>query len=142
MQFHHLGIVAASAETGKRHLENLLGPLSWTPPIEDPLQQVSVSFATDVSGVRYEVIVPLAETSPIMATLRSKKNILNHVAYRTGDFEGDQRRLRAAGHMPLGSALPATAFAGMRIQFHLNPLGFIVELIEDPVVQNTTTQSD
>jgi methylmalonyl-CoA/ethylmalonyl-CoA epimerase len=131
MRFHHLGILARTTAAGRRHLEDLLGPLEWTTPIEDPIQQVEVLFAVDASGLRWELVVPLLESSPVSVSLQSRKNILNHIAYTVASIDSEGQRLRERGHLPLGPAQPAAAFGGARIQFHLNPLGFIVELIEN-----------
>ena len=131
MRFHHLGIVAPTVEEGKVALESLLGRLTWTSPVSDPMQEVQVLFARDRSGIRYELVVPLGESSPVSDNLRKCRNILNHVAYEVANLDQEQERLRKSGHVPLGAARPATAFAGERIVFLANPLGFIVELIEN-----------
>ncbi len=76
MRFHHLGIVAQTAEIGKRHLNNLLGVLDWALPIADPFQQVEVLFAVDSSGICFELIASLGERSPVLSYLQSpQKNL-------------------------------------------------------------------
>lgn len=131
MIFDHLGVVVASLEAGRSHLEQLLGVQDWSASVEDPLQRVLVQFGWDASGVCYELIAPAGEEGPLREALRTGKNILNHVAYRVPDLEAAMDRARSLGSMPLGPPRPAVAFQGRRVVFLLTRLRMILELIEE-----------
>jgi methylmalonyl-CoA/ethylmalonyl-CoA epimerase len=111
-------------------LEAFLGVRRWTEPVQDPLHEVSVQFGVDASEVRYEIVAPFGDGSPVTPVLRTARNILNHVAYRVGDIDEVLAEMRRAGAMPLGPPMPATAFGGRRIVFALLPSRMIIELIE------------
>lgn len=128
--FDHVGIVVTDLDAGVKALNGLLGQLLWTVHVDDPGLQVSVCFARDAAGLVYELIAPLGDASPIAGTLRSRRNLLNHIAYRTSDLEGSVAQLRTQRAMPVGPAAPAVAFGGASVQFFMTPLGFIIELIE------------
>ena len=130
MRFHHLGIIVRDMSEGERYLESLLSTLEWSKIFKDPIQQVEVRFGLDHSGIQYELIVPTQESSPVWSTLQSRKNILNHVAYIVENLPVTAEKLRNSSHIPLGPPQPAVAFMESPIQFFLNPLGFVVELIE------------
>jgi methylmalonyl-CoA/ethylmalonyl-CoA epimerase len=101
-------------------------------PIEDPGLKVRIQFATDTSGVRYELVAPFGEGDPVSGVLTSGQAILNHVAYRVADLDAALARLRAEGALPLGPPSPAVAFGGRRVVFLLTRLRFILELVEGP----------
>jgi methylmalonyl-CoA/ethylmalonyl-CoA epimerase len=96
----------------------------------DPIQKVTVQFGQDDSGLRFELVVPLDASSPVSGCLASRKNVLNHLAYQVTDLDAQAQRLRGLGCIPVTMPAPAVAFDGARIQFHLSPMSFIVELIE------------
>jgi methylmalonyl-CoA/ethylmalonyl-CoA epimerase len=131
MRFHHIGLLCKTLAAGRSGLEALLGPVAWTQVFEDDIQQVSVQFGRDSSGIRYELIAPTTESSPVGTSLRQGKNILNHVAYLVPSLDEQATRLRQAGCLPVNEPEPAVAFHGARIQFFFSPLKCLVELIED-----------
>lgn len=132
MIFHHLGLVVSKIADGQKALEQVFGAMSWESPICDPIQKVNVCFGRQLSSeVLYELIEPLSSDSPIAETLKSKRNILNHVAYKTNTFDAKRAELRSLGYMPVTKPQPAVAFGGARVVFLLTPLNFILELIED-----------
>lgn len=130
MEFDHLGVVVGDIAAGRQHLSNLFYITSWTEIFRDEIQQVDVQFGKDTNGVCYELISPVGDSSPVSSALRTKSNILNHLAYRVEDLESEGGRLREEHCIPLGVPSQAVAFGGARIQFFLSRYGFIVELIE------------
>jgi methylmalonyl-CoA/ethylmalonyl-CoA epimerase len=128
--FDHVGIVVADIEAGGVILTGVLGPLSWTQRFDDARLGVAVRFARDRSGMVYELIAPFGDTSPIARTLKSRANLLNHMAYRTSSLDSGLKQARAMGALPVGAAAPALAFGGATVQFLMLPLGFLIELIE------------
>lgn len=132
MQFHHLGIVCRDLADGRKRLDALLGGLEWSPVYQDDIQNVFVQFGIDASNIRYELIVPQNERSPVSTVLQQGKNILNHTAYLVPSLEAAAVRLREQSCLPIGPAQPAVAFNGALIQFFVCPLRFVIELIEAP----------
>jgi methylmalonyl-CoA/ethylmalonyl-CoA epimerase len=128
--FDHVGIVVADIEAGGAILTAALGPLSWTQRFDDARLGVAVRFARDRSGMVYELIAPFGDASPIARTLKSRANLLNHIAYRTSSLDSGLKRARAMGAAPVSAAAPAVAFGGASVQFLMLPLGFLIELIE------------
>ena len=130
MTFDHLGIVVPDLDVGYEKLSALVHPVSWTRRFDDSNLSVSVRFAKDSSGIIYELIAPLGDASPVTRAVRSRTNLLNHIAYRTESLESCVRHLRRSGAVPVARAAPAIAFGGARVQFLMCPLNFLIELIE------------
>ncbi len=135
MKFDHLGIAVETLEAGREVLGRSLGVRQWTAMAIDPVQNVHYQFGLDPSGVRYELLAPLNDTSPIWRAVRTKARTLNHVAYRVPHLAATVADLVAQHWTAVSTATSAPAFDGANIQFLLNPLGFVVEFIED----NSTT---
>ena len=87
MEFDHIGIFVSSLSIGRNHLEKLLLVQDWTESVDDPIQKVSVQFANDLSGIKYELVAPYGIDNPVEPLLTQSKNILNHVAYCVDDIE-------------------------------------------------------
>jgi methylmalonyl-CoA/ethylmalonyl-CoA epimerase len=132
LRFDHVGVVVREIETGRKFFADTLGIDRWTEVFVDPGLGVSVQFGLGASGPCYELISPLGENSPISAALRNGQRVLNHVAYRTADLEGEGQRLGNQGCSAAGPPHPAVAYGGRRVQFWMSPLRFLVELIEAP----------
>ena len=62
-----------------------------------------MQFLSDTSGIRYELVAPNGPGNPVDAVISERRNTLNHVAYRTKDFDAQVGRLREARCMPLAS---------------------------------------
>ena len=139
MEFDHLGVFVKTLEQGRDMLKAILPIAAISDPIHDPLLRVSVQFLCDTSGIRYELVAPNGPGNPVDAVLSQQRNILNHVAYRTKDFDTQVIRLREARCMPLCEPRPALAFCGARVMFFLTPLRMILELIES--VPNTAVSN-
>lgn len=130
MQFHHIGLLCSTLAAGRSGLEALIGPVTWAQSLDDKIQEVSVQFGRDASGIQYELIAPTTETSPVKASLSQGNNIFNHVAYMVASLDVQAARLRASGCVPVNEPQPAVAFQGARIQFFFSPLKCLLELIE------------
>jgi len=131
MKFDHLGIAVETLAVGREVLGRSLGVRQWTAMAIDPVQNVQYQFGRDPSGLRYELLAPVNDTSPIWRAVRTKARTLNHVAYRVPHLTATVADLVAQHWKAVSSVTPAPAFDGANIQFLLNPLGFVVELIED-----------
>ena len=130
MKFDHIGVFVESLEIGLTHFKTLLPIISKSDEYHDSLLKVSVQFVYDSDNTCYELVAPLGDDNPVSAVLDSKKNILNHVAYKVEDIDANIERYRKAGCMPLGPPRPAIAFNNARVIFFLTPVGIIIELIE------------
>ena len=130
LNFHHIGIVAATVDSARSELALLLGITSESQVFSDHNLGVKVQFLYDEDGVCYEIIAPLSPLSPVTTTLHSSQNILNHLAYTTPNLDETVSKLRLMGYFPVGESKPALAFDGRRIQFLLTPLRFLIEIIE------------
>lgn len=131
MKFDHVGLFVRTLAGGQTHLAALLPISQWTVPVDDPVINARIQFGTDSSGVRYELVAPLEPGGPVDQALATGNNLLNHIAYRVADLDGQIRRLRRQGCIPTGAPKPAAAFGGRRVVFLLTPLHFILELVED-----------
>jgi methylmalonyl-CoA/ethylmalonyl-CoA epimerase len=136
--FHHVGIFVSDIAHAQRELGRTLPIREWAEVIADNILRVKVCFGVDHSGLRYELVAPHGEPNPVSKVLESRRNILNHTAYAVTDLQTASQTLRAAGSVPIGPPKPAAAFGGAPVMFFLTSLGFIVELIELPVVQSTS----
>jgi methylmalonyl-CoA/ethylmalonyl-CoA epimerase len=132
LKFDHIGVAVPNLRKGRDHLSSTLGIDRWTEEIADEVNGVYVQFGTDRSGICYELIAPLGESSPIAQALKTKRGILNHVAYLVDDLDKQAEHLQGNGCFMAGPAKPAVAYGGRRIQFFVSPLRFIIELIEAP----------
>ena len=132
LSFDHIGIVAADVAKACKQFGAAVGATGMTARFDDPVLGVTVQFIRDSSGIVYEMIAPLGDTSPVAKSLATKTNLLNQVAYRTANIATAAAVLRKSGNFPLGPAKPALAFGGAQVQFLWSPLGFVVELIEAP----------
>ncbi|MFM5539104.1 VOC family protein [Aeromonas veronii] len=131
MQFDHIGLVVPDLASGVAYCRDVLGLSRFSTAVEDPLQGVWVQFVHDEHGLCYELVAPAGEDSPVTQVIKTRRNVINHLAYRVQSLQEGATRLREQRHLPLGPSQPAVAFGGAHVQFFLSPLGHIVELIED-----------
>jgi methylmalonyl-CoA/ethylmalonyl-CoA epimerase len=132
LRFDHIGLVVGDMAEGREFLEGTFGIDRWTEIFEDPGIGVYVQFGRSEEGPCYELISPLGEASPVGTALKRGMNILNHVAYLTGDLDRDAPMLQAKGAMMAGPPKPAVAYGGAKVQFWVTAQRFMVELIEAP----------
>ena len=130
MIFDHIGIFVADIDDGAKQLSSIFPISRYSRVYEDSLLQVRVQFLTDSSEIVYELVAPFGDRNPVSTVLRSRKNILNHVAYLVADIDEALDRMQTQGSMLLGEARPAVAFGGRKVGFLYTPMNFIVELIE------------
>ena len=141
MKFDHVGVVCKTLEFGRKILSETLLIGDWTAEIADSVNHVRVQFGRDGSGICYELIAPFDDRSPILLALKKGVRVLNHIAYLVDDLDRESARLVAAGCTPTGPSAPAIAYGGRRIQFFMNELQLITELIEAPDHQHAYRQA-
>lgn len=135
----HVGIVVPNLVAGRDVLAGMFGIDHWSAPSTEPELGVLAQFGWDAAGFAYELLAPSEDASPFGEALcgalveggRGKGSVLQHIAYRSPDFDAAAAAFRRQGSQPLGAARPAGAFAGHRVAFFLTPLGFVCELIEE-----------
>jgi len=132
MVFDHLGVVVEDMEEGRAFLSKAFSVNRWTQVFEDPVIGVFVQFGIAANGPCYELVAPRGDASPVSVALRTRKAILNHVAYLVPDLDAAAEALMEEGCFPVGKAMPAVAYNQRRVQFFSSPLSFIIELIEAP----------
>lgn len=130
MIFDHIGIFVREIDSGRELLSRTLPIRRESEIFEDPLIRVRVQFLYDASDICYELVAPLGEGNPVDGVLKSRKNVLNHVAYRVDDIDAAVARMVGEGAFALGPPRPAVAFGGKRVAFLMTTLNFIVELVE------------
>lgn len=131
MKFDHIGIVVKELDFGCEKLSKLFEIGRKSNVYHDALLNVSVQFCYDQYGICYELVAPYGSNSPVDNVLQNSSSTLNHIAYKTNEFDGTISKLRKTGCVPLGIPQPALAFNGSRVIFFLTPLKLIFELIED-----------
>ncbi len=128
--FDHIGIVVSDIQKGEAFYTSILPIEKISDLITDKLLGVQIKFLTDSSGVCYELIAPYGEGSPVSSALKSKKNIINHVAYKSSNFEESMKDFNDKGCMLLAPPQHAVAFNNKRVCFFLTILHSVIELIE------------
>lgn len=131
MIFDHIGLFVEDIGIGKDTLSTILPIREWCEVIDDEVLRVRVCFGKDQCGLRYELVAPLGSPNPVSGVLSSRRNILNHVAYRVPDIAAAAAALRAQRSVPIGPPKPAVAFGGAPVMFFMTPLSFIIEIVED-----------
>ena len=140
MEFDHIGVIVEDLAGGRVLLREAFRIRQWTIEFRDWQIGVSVQFGRDNSGICYEIVAPLSDSSPVSRALRDRVHTLNHVAYRVSDLSGAARRLIDSGFIPLGAPIPAVAFDNAPIQFFISDNRLLFELIEAPAHRHAYTQ--
>ena len=130
MHFHHLGIFVKDLEYGNDYLNKLLPIKKSSKIYHDTFLKVSVQFLYDDNNMCYEIVAPNGKNNPVDLVLKNKKNILNHIAYKTNNLEHYISYYREKGCFQCGDPKPALAFDNARIVFFYTPLKILIELIE------------
>ena len=131
MEFDHIGVFVKDIDIGKMLIAKLLPIIRYSEIFDDPFLQVRVQFLYDSKGICYELVAPFGPENPVDGVLKSRRNIINHVAYKTANLDETLERLRDEGSLPLGEPKKAIAFKGKRVVFLITPMNFIIELIEE-----------
>jgi len=131
MQFNHIGIFVKNIKFGEKELKKIIKIKKISKIFKDKNLKVVVKFLHDRNNICYEIVAPFGKNNPVTRVLKDGKNILNHLAYKTKNFDKMVSKFRNNKSAPLCLPTPAKAFGGARVIFFLTPLKIIVELIED-----------
>ena len=130
MKFHHIGIAVQDLKKANIYFKTLFQIKKTSKVFKDKNLKVNVQFLMEKKNIVYEIIEPASKKSPISGALKENRNILNHVAYISENFDLDCKKMRNNGAIPIGVATPAVAFKNKKIQFFYTKLKFLFEMIE------------
>ena len=131
MKFHHIGIFIKTIEEGDAFFKKILRIKKQSNVFEDHKIGVRVKFLYDDLNICYEIVAPLTKKNPVDEVINSKKNILNHIAYKTNNFDKDIEKLRSLNCIPVSKVFHAKAFGNSKVIFLLTSIGYIIELIDE-----------
>ena len=131
MKFHHIGIFIKTIEEGDAFFKKILKIKKQSNVFEDYEIGVRVKFLYDDLNICYEIVAPLTKKNPVDEVINSKKNILNHIVYKTNNFDKDIEKLRSLNCIPVSKVFNAKAFGNSKVIFLLTSIGYIIELIEE-----------
>jgi methylmalonyl-CoA/ethylmalonyl-CoA epimerase len=134
VKLHHFGWVGRDLARMRKAFERE-GAEVVSPPIDDPIQRVTVQFLREpASGELWELVVPLGEAadSPLTSRL-ARGGGLDHVCYELEDGDGTLEDRVAAevergGHVACAPVM-AAAF-GRRIAFVFRRSQRLIEYVE------------
>ena len=131
MIFHHLGIFVKSIDKASIILSRDLKAKKASPIIVDKNLQVKVQFFKYANNLIFELVEGIGSKNPVKSSLDQNKNLLNHIAYKTNEFDFQMNKLIKKGYIQISKVSNSIAFKGKKIVFFLSPLNFIIELIEN-----------
>lgn len=139
MKLHHIGIFTKDINFGAVELSKIINIKKKSKIFKDDIIKVFVQFLYDCEDNCYEIVAPNGIDNPVDSVISSGKNILNHLAYITSDFDVNLSKLIDQGCIQIKPPCPAIAFNNARVVFLLTPLRMIIELIEDKPIKTKNT---
>lgn len=133
MRLHHLGFVGPRLDVLQKRFA-AEGGEALGPPVDDPVQRVTVQFYREPGGVLWELVVPLgsSEDSPLRTRL-ARGGGLDHVCYELDpedpDLEATVAAERTRGAVVVCAPVQAVAF-GRRVAFVYRRSGRLIEFVE------------
>lgn len=82
------------------------------------------------NNANYEYIVPKSPNSLLYKQSKNKINAINHFCYEVHDLKWGVEFMSKNGFINMSKAVPAKLFAFRKVQFFINSMGLIVELLE------------
>ncbi len=130
MRLHHVGyVVKAIPEIAETYVRRF-GYALASPIIHDPVQTAYVQFLRLAGDQTYlEFVAPDGPQSKLVGALE-RGGGLNHLCYAVNDLEAAALHLRATGLARVAKPVPAVAFGGRRISWHLGKDRVPIELVE------------
>jgi methylmalonyl-CoA/ethylmalonyl-CoA epimerase len=126
LRFHHIGVACRDFESEEKNFA-AFGYRPESSDVFDPIQGVHIRFLVG-GGPRLELLRNHAEPGVLTPWLQ-KGVRLYHLAYETPDIAAVSRQLTAAGAKEVGAPVPAVAFDGRLVSFHLLANLTMIELI-------------
>lgn len=127
-KFHHIGYAVCSIEESARIYVSQGWSLADT--VEDPIQNVRISFIERDDMPRIEFVEPVDENSPIYSTLDKVGVAPYHICYEVTDIEDAIKRLRKLRFMPLFKPVPAVALNNRLICYLFSNSAGLIEIVQ------------
>lgn len=131
VRLDHVGLAADDA-VGVGRLLDALGLAKIDSGVADAYGVSCDFWQLDGDGATaVEVVSPLSENSTIAGHLARRGQGLYHLAFEVDDLEGELRRLRGKGFLPVDAEPCAGARRGMQVAFTYlpPPAELLVELV-------------
>lgn len=128
LTFDHVGIACRDIDKTKGFY--LAMGYQATPVVEDPIQQVRISFLHKEGSPSLELLEPLNENSPVDRTLRSVGVSPYHICYRVDDIETAITQLRSRRFLLVSGPVHACAMGDRQIAFLFEKNTGLIELVE------------
>lgn len=131
-RFHHLGLAVRDLREAAQLYADLFGYEVISGPFNDPIQRVSVSFASRGHGdMTIEFVAPNGSDSPVVRILNQGGSAY-HVCYEVPDLSTAMAHLKKFRCAVLSEPVPAVAFEGRMIAWLSTPTRQLIELAEAP----------
>jgi methylmalonyl-CoA/ethylmalonyl-CoA epimerase len=130
MRLHHVGYVVKEISEIADTYVRRFGYTLASPIIHDVTQTAFVQFLRLAGDQTYlEFVAPDSPQSKLTGALE-RGGGLNHLCYAVDDLEAAALHLRANGLATVAKPVPAVAFGGRRISWHLGKDRLPIELVE------------
>jgi methylmalonyl-CoA/ethylmalonyl-CoA epimerase len=127
-KFHHLGIATFSAKRTIAFYKEL--GFQCTEIINDPFQDVNLSFLTKRNHPKIELVEPVSEASPVANILKKNGASLYHICYEVRNLEESIRLLREKKFILITPPIRAVALDNCYICFLFSKEFGLFELVQ------------
>lgn len=111
---HHFGFAVRSIVECAERISSVVEGEWLGDIIEDPLQQVRVSFISIKNCPKLELVEPINDASPINGYIK-KGTPMYHICYEVNDIVKSIKYQKAIGSLVISDPKPAVAFNGREI---------------------------
>lgn len=129
LRFHHIGIACFDINETKAFYE-LMGYVA-SPIIDDPIQDIRISFLKKEGSPMLELLAPIDEKSPVNRILETQGVTPYHICYEVDDIDAMMTLLRKQHKfVRVSKAAPACAIDNRRVAFLFRKDVGLIELVE------------
>lgn len=129
LRFHHIGIACFDINETKAFYE-LIGYVA-SPIIDDPIQDIRISFLKKEGSPMLELLAPIDEKSPVNRILDTQGVTPYHICYEVDDIDAMMTLLRKQHKfVRVSKAAPACAIDDRRVAFLFRKDVGLIELVE------------
>ncbi len=129
LRFHHIGIACFDINETKAFYE-LMGYVA-SPIIDDPIQDIRISFLKKEGSPMLELLAPIDEKSPVNRILDTQGVTPYHICYEVDDIDAMMTLLRKQHKfVRVSKAAPACAIDNRRVAFLFRKDVGLIELVE------------
>lgn len=129
LRFHHIGIACFDINETKAFYE-LMGYVA-SPIIDDPIQDIRISFLKKEGSPMLELLAPIDEKSPVNRILDTQGVTPYHICYEVDDIDAMMTLLRKQHKfVRVSKAAPACAIDDRRVAFLFRKDVGLIELVE------------